>query len=72
MAQCRLVDYEPIVGREIIGELRSIASRVAGRRIKMINSTAVGGGVAEILNCLVPLLAVLMLLVLAIVLGAAL
>jgi len=52
----RLVDYEPIVGSQIIEELHLLAEGLKGRRIKMVNSTAVGGGVAEILNRLIPLL----------------
>jgi trehalose synthase len=35
--------------------LRALAKPLRGRSIEMINSTAVGGGVAEILNRLVPL-----------------
>jgi len=52
----RLGDYEPIVGRQTIDELYLLAEGLKGRRIKMVNSTAVGGGVAEILNRLIPLL----------------
>ena len=52
-----LQDYAPIVGEPEIIELRELARRLAGRRVKMVNSTAVGGGVAEILNRLVPLMA---------------
>jgi trehalose synthase len=47
--------YEPFVGRGTLGELRLLGRRLEGRRIVTINSTAVGGGVAEILNRLVPL-----------------
>jgi trehalose synthase len=52
----RLEEYEAIVGRDVIEELRVVAERVAGRRLQNINSTPVGGGVAEILTRLVPLL----------------
>jgi trehalose synthase len=52
----RLEDYAPIVGEAVIDELRLIARKLSGRVIKNINSTAVGGGVAEILNQMVPLL----------------
>src|SRR5207248_1507360 len=38
-----------------IEELRALAKPLRGRSMEMINSTAVGGGVAEILNRLVPL-----------------
>jgi trehalose synthase len=52
----KLDDYAAVVGQAEIAELREFALRLAGRRVKMVNSTAVGGGVAEILNRLVPLL----------------
>ncbi|HWP35000.1 MAG TPA: glycosyltransferase [Thermodesulfobacteriota bacterium] len=48
--------YADIVGASVIEELRLLGGRLAGRRVKMVNSTAVGGGVAEILSRLVPLL----------------
>jgi len=44
-----------VVGAGEIEELRALAKPLRGRSIEMINSTAVGGGVAEILNRLVPL-----------------
>lgn len=56
MTVARLDDYADIVGAPVIEELRLVAGRLAGRRVRMINSTAVGGGVAEILVRLVPLL----------------
>ena len=40
----RLADYEAVVGREVIDELRVVADRVRNRRLQNINSTAVGGG----------------------------
>ena len=51
-----LDDYIPIVGEPVIDEMRQVAARLKGRVIKNINSTAVGGGVAEILSRMVPLL----------------
>jgi len=51
-----LDDYAAIVGQPEIHDLRELASRVGRRRIKMINSTAVGGGVAELLSRVVPLI----------------
>lgn len=51
-----LDEYIPIVGENEISELYLIAERLKGKRIVNINSTAVGGGVAEILNRMVPLL----------------
>ncbi len=51
-----LDDYKSIIGAADIDELRFLASELKGKTVKMINSTAVGGGVAEMLNQLVPLL----------------
>ncbi len=51
-----LDDYQGIVGAAIIEELRLLARQLKGKTVKMVNSTAVGGGVAEMLNRLVPLL----------------
>jgi trehalose synthase len=52
----KLQDYEQIVGPEVIEEIQVVADRVRGRCLQNINSTPVGGGVAEILTRLVPLL----------------
>ena len=52
----QLQDYQEVAGPGVIEELRVLAGRVAGRSMQHINSTAVGGGVAEILTRLVPLL----------------
>jgi trehalose synthase len=51
-----LSDYRAVVGRNVIEELYILASHLGERSIKMINSTAVGGGVAEMLHRVVPLL----------------
>jgi trehalose synthase len=50
-----LADYAVLLGQGEIDELRVLAKPLRGRSIEMINSTAVGGGVAEILNRLLPL-----------------
>lgn len=50
-----LENYADVVGTDEIEELRALARPLRGRSVEMINSTAVGGGVAEILNRLVPL-----------------
>lgn len=52
----RLHDYIPIVGQPIIDDLMLVAEKLKGKIVQHINSTAVGGGVAEILNRMVPLL----------------
>jgi trehalose synthase len=49
-------DYIPVVGPSVINELFLLAERVQPRAVQNINSTAVGGGVAEILTRMVPLL----------------
>ncbi len=51
-----LDDYQAIIGQGQIDTLRFLARELRGKTIKMVNSTAVGGGVAEMLNRLVPLL----------------
>jgi trehalose synthase len=51
-----LDDYRAIVGQSQLDTLRYLAKEAKGKAIKMVNSTAVGGGVAEMLNRLVPLL----------------
>jgi trehalose synthase len=52
----RLLDYVPVVGQPIIDDLMLVADKLKGKIVQHINSTAVGGGVAEILNRMVPLL----------------
>ncbi len=52
----KLEEYIPIVGQSIIDDLRLLAKRLEGKVVQHINSTAVGGGVAEILTRAVPLL----------------
>lgn len=48
--------YASIVGAGTIEELRLLGERLRGRVVQHVNSTSVGGGVAEILHRLVPLL----------------
>ncbi len=52
----KLNDYAPIVGNDVIGELHLLADRLTGKSIININSTSVGGGVAEILTRMIPIL----------------
>jgi trehalose synthase len=47
--------YEAVVGPQVIDELRLLAKPLRRKRVQHVNSTAVGGGVAEILQRLVPL-----------------
>ncbi len=52
----KLHDYEEILGKERIHSIKNLASKLEGKTIQHINSTAAGGGVAEILKRLVPLM----------------
>jgi trehalose synthase len=52
----RIDEYIPIVGAATIEELQLLAQRLGGRTVQNINSTAAGGGVAEILSRMIPLL----------------
>ena len=52
----RIEDYIPIVGQATVDELYLLAKHLQGKSIQNINSTAVGGGVAEILTRMIPLL----------------
>lgn len=52
----RLEEYRGIAGSDAVDEVRLLADRLKGRSVLHVNSTAVGGGVAEILNRMVPLL----------------
>jgi len=52
----RLESYVPIVGSLVIDDLKILATRLSGKVIQNINSTSLGGGVAEILNRMIPLL----------------
>lgn len=52
----KLEDYQTITGKGSIDELKLLGNRLAQKNIQNINSTFVGGGVAEILTRMVPLL----------------
>jgi len=52
----QLDDYVPLLGQAEVDEIRTLASKLTGRTVQMVNSTAMGGGVAEILNRLIPLI----------------
>ena len=52
----KIEEYASIVGGAVIDDLRLLADRLKGKTIQHINSTLVGGGVAEILGRMIPLL----------------
>ncbi len=56
VAHKHLSDYASIVGRELVDDIRRRAERLEGKRILHLSATAFGGGVAEILYTLVPLM----------------
>jgi trehalose synthase len=51
-----LADYQSIIPRDLYAEIRELAGPLEGRRVLHINATSFGGGVAEILYTLVPLM----------------
>jgi len=56
MIERNIKDYEAVAGKSVIEELKLLSDKLKGKVIQNINSTAVGGGVAEILSRAVPLL----------------
>lgn len=50
-----LEDYRPLVASELVEEVRDLAAQLRGVRVIQVSSTAMGGGVAELLQSLVPL-----------------
>ncbi|WP_228281654.1 glycosyltransferase [Rubrobacter marinus] len=51
-----LADYRSIIRRDLYEEIQDLSERVKGARVLHVNATAFGGGVAEILYTLVPLM----------------
>jgi trehalose synthase len=51
-----LSDYTTIASRGLMEQIRGLAEPLAGKRVLHLSATAFGGGVAEILYTLVPLM----------------
>ncbi|MGD9696739.1 MAG: glycosyltransferase [Thermoleophilia bacterium] len=51
-----LSDYHSIVSRDLMSEIRALAEPLQGTRVLHVSATSFGGGVAEILYSLVPLM----------------
>jgi trehalose synthase len=51
-----LADYTHLAGRPLVEEIRELAAELEGLRVLHLSATAFGGGVAEILYALVPLM----------------
>ncbi|RLC63453.1 MAG: glycosyl transferase family 1, partial [Chloroflexi bacterium] len=56
LEQKQLADYQAVVGDEVIAQVEDLARPLQGARVVHVNATAFGGGVAEILVSLVPLM----------------
>jgi trehalose synthase len=53
----KLLDrYQEVVGQREIDRLRHLAAGLAGKRVVHVNSTRTGGGVAEILGWMIPMM----------------
>ncbi|MCU0641360.1 MAG: glycosyltransferase [Candidatus Margulisbacteria bacterium] len=55
MAKPKIEEYARVIRSQNFDEIMMLADKLAGKRVKMVNATAVGGGVAEILTRVVPL-----------------
>jgi trehalose synthase len=51
-----LADYTHLVGKTLVQEIRELAAEAEGLRVLHVSATAFGGGVAEILYTLIPLM----------------
>jgi len=57
VAEKRLSEYRAIIGPGAFAELQALAAKLKGKRVAHVNATPYGGGVAELLHSLVPLMA---------------
>ena len=55
MAEIKLKDYAKVTRPQNFEEILLLGEKLQGKTVKMVNSTSVGGGVAEMLNRVVPL-----------------
>jgi trehalose synthase len=56
VGQKSLADYAHIAGRALMDQIKELAAPLEGRRVLHLSATAFGGGVAEILYTLIPLM----------------
>lgn len=52
----RFSDYQAIIGQSAADELEALGTKLKGKRVAHVNATAYGGGVAELLHSMVPLM----------------
>src|SRR3972149_769591 len=57
VAEKRLSEDRAIIGPGAFAELQALAAKLKGKRVAHVNATPYGGGVAELLHSLVPLMA---------------
>ncbi len=51
-----LADYQSIILKDLLAEIKELAGPLEGKRVLHVNATSFGGGVAEILYTLLPLM----------------
>jgi trehalose synthase len=51
-----LAEYQSIIFKDLLAEIRRLAEPLQGKRVLHVNATSFGGGVAEILYTLLPLM----------------
>jgi trehalose synthase len=56
LSEKSLADYAPVAGDDVIAEIEALAKPLQGAHVVHISATAYGGGVAEMLHTLVPLM----------------
>jgi trehalose synthase len=56
LEQKEFADYIPYIDQGVLEEINYLAGELKGKRVAMINATSFGGGVAEKLYALIPLL----------------
>jgi trehalose synthase len=57
MKRSKMLDhYKPLVGEELLTRIYRVASSLSGIHVLHLNTTAEGGGVAELLHSLLPLM----------------
>ena len=56
LRKIKIDDYIPIVGQEEVDSVKALAEKLKGKSVTHVNSTAFGGGVAELLENMVPIM----------------
>ncbi len=56
LRKIKIDDYVPIVGQEEVDSVKALAEQLKGKSVTHVNSTSFGGGVAELLENLVPIM----------------